>query len=278
MPQEQVDINEALGLGATQEQSEPEPVEEAQEEQQEEENQLSDMEQQAFDDGWRPKDEWKGNPDNWKSADHYVEWGDMKSQQRNMSSQLKQVQRSHNEQIENLNKFHKASTEAKLNDLQGKLNKAVEDGDTDAAAAISKEQIEIASNSNPVAQPAQSVDESELMEQWYDDNSWFFDKSDPKAGFADNAYSLASRQGLTGRERLDFVDEKVSSKYSAKPKVNHNRNGASDYSGSSGSAPRGKDKKLSMDDVTPQEMVMREVFATDAVFLKSVQNSRKGVS
>jgi len=279
MEAEQVDINEALGLGQTEPKEEEIKEEIKEEEIKEEENQLSEVERQAFEDGWRPKEEWKGNPDNWKSAEHYVEWGEMKSNQRNMQNRMKQMEKSHNEQMENLNKFNRASTEAKLNDLQNKLNKAVEDGDTDAATAITKETIEVASNANPVVQRETQADESELMDDWLGNNAWFFDKSDPKSAYADNAYHRATRQGLLGKDRLDFVDKAIETNYSKAParKVNQNRNQASDYSSSGGKAPKGGKQKLTMSDCTPQELQLREVFATDEKFLESVQNSRKGV-
>lgn len=275
MEAEQVDINEALGLGQT----EPKQEEIQEEENQEEEGQLSEIEQQAFDDGWRPKEEWKGNPDNWKSADHYVEWGEMKSNQRNMQSQMKRMDKSHNEQIENLNKFNKASTESKLNDLQAQLNKAVEDGDQEAATAITKQTVEVASNANTVVSRETQTDESDLMDDWLGNNAWFFDKSDPKVGFADNAYHRATRQGLAGKERLEFVDNAIETNYSKAPtkKVNQNRSQASDYSSSGGKAPRGGKQKLTMADLSSDELKLREVFATDEKFLESVQNSRKGV-
>ncbi len=274
MEAEQVDINEALGLGQT----EIKP-EEIQEEENQEENQLSAAEQQAFDDGWRPKEEWKGNPDNWKSAEHYVEWGLMKSNQRNMQNQMKRMDKSHNEQIENLNKFNRASMEAKLNDLQSQLNKAVEDGDQEAATAITKQTVEVASNANTVVSRETQTDESDLMDDWLGNNAWFFDKSDPKSAYADNAYHRATRQGLAGKERLEFVDNAIETNYSKAPtkKVNQNRNQASDYSSSGGKARKGGKQKLVMTDCTSEELRLREVFATDEKFLQSVQDSRKGV-
>ena len=75
------------------------------------------------------------------------------------------------------------------------------------------------------------------------------------------------------------MDKAIETNYSKAParKVNQNRNQASDYSSSGGKAPKGGKQKLTMSDCTPQELQLREVFATDDKFLESVQNSRKGV-
>ena len=268
--EEELDINEALGLGEAEVIAEPEAKEQV------DKPEFSEVEQAAMDQGWS-KDRYEEDPSNSRSAKDYIEWGDLKSQIRNMSGQISGMKKSHSEDMANLNIFNKAQTDRQLTALKSELEKAVEKGDIDEVNKINDQQLNIAKQTNIEPTQAHAVDETELMEQWYDDNPWFFDDSDPKKGFANNAYNRATRQGLTGNERLEFVNSSVDSKFSAqKPNVNANRHKASDFSSSAG-APNSRERKLTMADVSPQDMGLREVFETDEAFLKALQNSNKGV-
>ena len=272
----ELDINEALGLGNGEIQDDPQPKEEAPEEAKEE-DQPSEIEQAAMDQGWS-KDRYEENPNNSRNAKDYVEWGELKSQIRNQSAQMKGMKKAHNEAMVNLNIFNKAQSEQRLTALKSDLEKAVEDGNMEEVNKINDEQLAISKQADIVPVESAPVNEDELMDQWYSDNSWFFDSSDPRTGFANNAHALATRKGLVGSERLSFVNEAVTTQFTsaAKPKVNQNRNKASDYSGSGG-APKSRERKLTMNDIPADSMAMRELFDTDEAFIKSYQNSQKGV-
>ena len=202
----------------------------------------------------------------------------MKSHIKTQSAQMHGMKKAHNEAMVNLNIFNKAQSEQRLTALKSELEKAVEDGDIEKVGKINDEQLSIAKQTDVAPVQEQAVDETELMEQWYDDNPWFMDSSDPRTSFANSAHTRATRKGLVGNERLAFVNEAVTTQFSsaAKPKVNLNRSKASDYSGSNG-APKSRERKLTMDDIPAEAMTMRELFETDEAFIKSYQNSQKGV-
>jgi len=272
----ELEINEALGLGDGEIQDEPKPQEEASEEIQEE-IQFSEIERSAMDQGWS-KDRYEEDPSNSRSAKDYVEWGDMKSQIRNQNAQMQGMKKAHNEAMVNLNIFNKAQSEQRLTALKSELEKAVEDGNLEEVGRINDEQISIAKQADIAPVKAQAVDESDLMERWYDDNPWFMDISDPRTSFANSAHQRATNKGLVGSERLEFVNNAVTTQFTSAPKakVNQNRNKASDYAGSNG-APKSRERKLTMDDIPADAMGMRELFETDEAFIKSYQNSQKGV-
>ena len=273
----ELDINDALGLGEGEPSAEPAPEENNEPESNEPEApEFTEVEQSAMDQGWS-KERYEEDPSNSRSAKDYVEWGDMKSQIRNQSAQMQGMKKAHNEAMVNLNIFNKAQSEQRLTALKSDLEKAVEDGDMEKVGKINDEQLSIAKQTDIAPAQTQAVDETELMEQWYDDNPWFMDTSDPRTGFANSAHARATRKGLVGNERLAFVNEAVTTQFSSAPKakVNQNRNKASDYSGSSG-APRSRERKLTMADIPADAMGMRELFPTDEAFIKAFQNSQKG--
>ena len=273
----ELDINEALGLGEGEPEPNAAPEVNEPESNEPEAPEFTEVEQKAMDQGWS-KDRYEEDPSNSRSAKDYVEWGDLKSQIRNMSGQISGMKKNHIEDMTNLNIFNKAQSEQRLAALKSELEKAVEDGDIEKVGKINDEQLSIAKQTDVAPVQEQAVDETELMEQWYDDNPWFMDSSDPRTSFANSAHTRATRKGLVGNERLAFVNEAVTTQFSsaAKPKVNLNRSKASDYSGSNG-APKSRERKLTMDDIPAEAMTMRELFETDEAFIKSYQNSQKGV-
>ena len=241
------------------------------------EPEMSDIEIQARDKGWRPKDEFKGNSDEWYGAKHFVEFGDIKKMVRNQSNQISGMKKSYNEDIGNLNSLHRAQMESQKKDLDVRFNTAVEDGNIDQANAIKDEQINVAGQLNALDSMAPQENPQNyqvLLDEWNLDNQWIFDESDPRSKAAHIAFNLASSKGLSLEDKLAFVNDKVT-KASAKTRVNPNRNLPSDVSGSSGQSTR-RAKKLSMNDMTSDEMKFRAIFPSDESFLKSIENDRKG--
>ncbi len=247
-------------------------------------DQMSDVERQARDQGWLPRNEFKGNPDDHKSAKHYVEWGDMKGSIKTIKNQMTHQKKSYEDQIVNQNILHKADTERQLAEVKAQLVTAIDDGDTTAATALAEKQSELNIQKNKLenVQTDAGANDVEIMRlEWEAENQWFFDQNDPRVAAAHSAYNLAIRKGGTPEEAFAAVDDRVS-KMSGKPKINQNRLNPSDTATSTGGGNRGtKARKITMNDVTPKEMHMRAAFpdgeSGDKVFLKAIENSRKGV-
>ncbi len=245
------------------------------------ENQPSDIELRAIDQGWTPKDDFKGDPDNWKPAKQFVEYGDLRSRLDTMNTQMRTIKKSHEEQITGLNIYHKADTDRQLTDLTAKINKAAEDGETEEVTNLIEQRdslVEQKANLN-VSRETNPQDAAILQGEWELDNQWVFDTSDPRAAIAHSAFQLAGAKGLSMTESLAFVEDKVSGVKIQK--VNPNRQLPGDTTNSSGQRKGEKTRKLTMADLTPKELAMRAAFPDgekgDEQFLKSAQNSRTGV-
>lgn len=250
---------------------------------------LTDIERTAMEQGWTPKEDFKGNPDNWKPAAQYVEWGEMKNSITTLTKSMKGMRKSHDEEIVNLNKFHKASLEAREAELVTQLEAAVEDGDFDKVKAITGEQGKIAVKKEQL--DSDSLDngdeksDAEIKAEWELENFWIGNPSDPRSGVANSAYNLAISKGKSMAEAIEFIDETIAEKFpdgvddnpggKPKKKVNHNRNNPSRHSNNSGGG-NSRDTKLTMQDCTSEELKFRELFVTDEKFLKTVANNRKG--
>jgi len=225
--------------------------------------------------GWKPKDNYEGDPDNWRPAKQFLEYGDLVSQTKNMQKQIQGMKKNHNEQISNLNLFHRAQLDTKEKDVEHRLNKAVEDGDTAAASVALKEHNAIQKERDKIQAAPDDDNPQRFIDEWEMNNEWAFDKNNPKTGFANKAFSVATNKGMTVPEALEFVDSQIALKFPSKASnTNLNRlENPSSLQGKSGA----KSQKLSMSQVSSAELKLREIFSSDDSFLTAVSNSRKGV-
>jgi len=97
----ELDINDALGLGEGEQEVIDAPEVNEPESKEPEAPEFTEVEQKAMDQGWS-KDRYEEDPSNSRSAKDYVEWGDLKSQIRNMSGQISGMKKNHVEDMANL--------------------------------------------------------------------------------------------------------------------------------------------------------------------------------
>jgi hypothetical protein len=274
MSEEQI----AEALGAEQLPDEVDQVEEQQEEQQEELN-LSPAEQKAWDDGWRPEDQFEGNPQNWKTAGEYNLYGEMQSQVRDAKAESRRTQQEMDTRIASLNKLHAAQQEAAINDLRAEQRLAVEEADT---AKYDRLQTQI---DNTVVEPI--VDNvpgkaAEVLE-WEAKNAWCTDPNDERTIQANTFYQIASsKPNATYESALKYVDDQLAKLYPGQAPTNPRRETATMTEQSRQPRQRQRsNKELSMNDLTTQEareyeLFGKSMFKDEKQFLKSVQDARKG--
>lgn len=234
----------------------------------------SDFEKDAMAKGWKPKDEFEGNPDDWRPAKQFVEWHEVVTDSRNLKKQLKGMQKSYNRDIQGLNLFHKAQLETKEKEIMARFNRAVEDGDKATANAALKEHGEVQAQKEAVSKDS-GKDPAQIKAEWEMENVWIYNQNDPKSAFANTAYNMALSKGMGMEEALEFVDTRIAEKFPTKKNVNPNRQGDPDSLPSKGLG--GKSNKLAMSQVSSSEKELRSFFKSDDEFLAAVTNSRKGV-
>ena len=217
------EIIEDIGLEAIA--SEPEEiVEHDNDEHQSASNVDSDVERQAEEDGWVPKDKYRGDPEKWVSAEEFVERG--KHINRILQAKLKRQEKEMEELRNGVNEFKKfsqAQIERKEKDLQGALTElkaakaeAIRNGDGDAVNSIddqidvTRDQLkEVKASTKPEAAPADPEAAADF-EKWKSRNSWYGSNIDATKA-ADDIASKLRRHGenRTGVAFLRLVDEMV---------------------------------------------------------------------
>jgi hypothetical protein len=155
----------------------PEVVEQAVE-QTPQEPQLSEAESLAMENGWVPKDQWKGDPDSWRPAKEFNDRGEFFKRIDRLEHKNKELQQAmtfltQQQKQSYLNGFNEA-----IKRLRVQRDEALESGDNLQAARISdriedvKEQAQVAQRQ--VVQPATPVIEpSETYKSWSAKNGWY---------------------------------------------------------------------------------------------------------
>ena len=213
------------------------------------------MEEKARQLGWRPKEDWKGDPDKWVSAEEFVEKGEQilpvlkKDRERlfgevkDLKQQVADVLKYHKEDRERVEKRLRQEYDQHLEDLKAKQRVAVEEGDTGAYDELEKQKDQLEQSrpeptlppgAAPGGPPAQF---EENFQSWQKDNQWYqvggTDGNQPLNEITKAAQLMAYRvqtenPQLSGWEPefFDKVGEAVKTAYPDKF-VNPRREGAS---------------------------------------------------
>lgn len=127
--------------------------------------------------GWRPKDEFTGNPDNWVPADRFA--AKMRTRMDTvdkLQQRLDAVERSKEEEIAGVKRLAKAAYDRDIARLQADRKQAVEMGEVETFERIDKEIDDLQKTVQP--QPAKPQVAPEVV-AFQARNPWFNTSSDP---------------------------------------------------------------------------------------------------
>jgi hypothetical protein len=244
--------------------------------------------------GWVSKSEWVSqgkDPDDWVSAKHFNEKGELISKAR----QGEALQRNYERDLENVKKYMQASAQMQIQRLQAEnaalmeqKKQAIQYGDFEgvqkAENAMLQNVMAQQQLQQQTTQPAQGPSEAELAveAQFERENQWINtqDPTDPnfaKAAFARNLYShLLNTPGLDVNQRLERLQAEIAQKFPAPKPVNPNR----DKAPVTDAKPAGKTSgELTWADLTQSELQEwnafgHMMFPDKKAFLKAVKQSR----
>lgn len=155
--------------------------------------------------GWRPKDQFKGDPNLWKPADEYIRAGG--EIQRGQSRELKELRTT----MDNIARTNAAIVQstiaAEREKLVAKYNQAVEDGDGQQAWKIGQDIHKLNGQAQQLVNPTPAAPPPEVND-WVSRNTWF--TQDPLA--RDLALGVAERYAKAGHgadEQLQAAEREV---------------------------------------------------------------------
>lgn len=171
------------------------------------------FEQEARQEGWRPQEDWKGDPEKWVNAETFVERGEkisgiLKQKVDRLAGEIQHLKQSnqkfgeyHKKTIENERK--EAKTE--IQRLETLLSKAVDDGDGQTFTQVNRK-IDSLKTNMPEDVPEFSIDPLEA--QWLGSNPWYNQDQQLRI-FADGVSNQVDLEGFNGQARLDEISRRT---------------------------------------------------------------------
>lgn len=248
-----------------------------------EEKIFTDVEARARRMGWRPKEEFRGPPDRWSTAEEFVARGEnelpiLRERNRNLDRQVEEATKSISDlktRMEQTGEVLSSMREMSLKAEERAYKKARADIETELRAKAAEADVAGVTEAQrkmealdkehegakvaPVVAAAKTEEASAkprdpVAEQWIRDNAWF--TSDPEMnGAAQGIHTgmLQSRPDLSLAENLAETKRKIMMLYPNKFS-NPNRDEATAVSQPSGNppAPSNKNKKKTYADLPPE--------------------------
>jgi len=241
---------------------------------------LTPTQQEAYDMGWRPKEEFNGDPDNWSSASAFMRY-------QKLTKKIEQQKNDFDKRINENNELNKGLYNNQIDSLKKQLeekrDEAVEEGDIDAYKKKQKqideltEQQHKASNTN---QPSEATVLDDDIQEWLLSNPWMRDASKKSEDASDLFDRIRAHNPYkTTKENLAILDDELKIMAVGK-KINPNRMSPSSLE-SGGSRPPAKNRELTMSELSEGEKnAWREFGKTihsgnEKSFLASVKKVRE---
>jgi hypothetical protein len=187
-------------------------------------------EEEASKEGWAPQDQWKGDPDRWKTAEQFVKDGEkivpiLKSKVDRLEARVEEVLQTNKKFSEFTQRSldrEKAEKDRLIKELEEVRKQAVTESDGDAFAKADSQLEEIRNSNKPEETPALAP----AAQAWLGQNNWYGSNEDLTI-FADivsdklvaDGYTHSSPayfKELTDRIHKRFPDE-FGNKNRAKP-------------------------------------------------------------
>lgn len=228
-----------------------------------------DSEARAREMGWKPQEEFKGDPANWVDAAEYVRRGEevlplvkaenrrLQSETERLSNEIRTLTAAVLEQRQSMNdmaEFNHAQLKEKLAEQRRSITaelRAARKDDDDAAVERLEEALEVNEEARKNLgeppkkqeggrpQPRQPVETPEYL-AWKGKNPWLDGSSAldvAKTGAAIAFGQAAAKKGLTGKAFFDYVDEQMEEAYPKPKRADPSEDGRpSGSGGGSGSA------------------------------------------
>jgi len=240
--------------------------------------QLSEDEQQAMSQGWRPKEEFEGDVKKWVSAEEFLRRGElfekidiMGRDLRDTKKALKMLQ-SHHEQL------RETEFKAAIDDLKAKKKQAYEEGDHDQLVEIDDRLLNIRemAKAEKVVKEQQAAQPDPRFVQWVGRNNWYTQDEELR-GFGDEVGVAYARThpDKDPDEVLAYVEKRVRTAF---PDKFTNPNRAKPSSVSTGTTPRtGKsDEEYALSDEERKVMntFIRQGILTKEEYIADIKRMR----
>lgn len=246
-----------------------------------EENLTVSIEDRASEKGWVPKEEWEGDPDQWRPAKEFIDRGELMDR---ISSQSRQLDK-YNSKIEDLEKsltilaehnkkIAKQEYEKAIKDLKTKKAEALQYGDHDTVVEIDEQMDELKESKKEIDKAEETQPKSKNegphpdVVQWMESNSWYNNNlvlQGAADAIAKQYLSSNPSSADNPKEVLDYVSREIRKEFPDKFSTKRRPSGTADPA-STGTAEKGKGKtKYTVKHLSPEQRNVAKKFASTGV-------------
>lgn len=222
---------------------------------------LTPVEQKAAEQGWVPKEQWEGDPDNWRPAKEFLDRGELFKKIEDQNRTIKQFKTALDQLAKHHEKVKEVEYQRALDTLKAQKKEALVEGDADAVIDIDEKIAMVRDAAKQAVAPAvtEVPQENIVFNNWVERNGWYNTNQAMRA-FADHlGNQLGAQGGMSPSDILSRVEQEVKKEFAHKF-TNPNRDKPGAVEGGGSRTGKTKDTFV-LDDV--ERRVMRN-------FLRSV--------
>lgn len=249
------------------------------------EDDYSPLEKKAIDSGWKPKDKFDGDEEEFISAREFIKNGELIGEIRNLRGELKQQSSSFETRLQNVNLLHQQQLNTELTSLKKQQRQAAEAADVEKFDDLSKQIEDVHVKASQTVAPQQGnsdpLGQDPDMQNWRQKNPWIKDGTQPaKRIYAENlcAAYIQNNPSHSVAQMLGAVDQEISRQFPQSQNQNREKPSMSDQ-GKQTNQSRSTGK-LSMKNLNEQEkkiwQQMGKAWKDEKSFLKACEDARKG--
>jgi hypothetical protein len=170
--------------------------------------QLSEVEQQAIELGWQPKEDFEADPKNegkrWRSADDFMDRKPLFDKIDQQGRELKDVKRALQSLAQQNKQVEELAYKRALEDLKAQKVLALEEGNHAAVVEIDEKIADIK------AKPTQPTEQApnEVFQAWVENNKWYTSDKEMRS-VADGIGLSLHREGVLPDEIMNQVTERI---------------------------------------------------------------------
>lgn len=180
---------------------------------------LTPNEERAMRDGWVPKDQWKGDPDDWRPAKEFNERGEFFNHIKEQKKRIDELQRATVFLTEQSKRQYMQGFKEAIDQLRARRDAALADGDSLQAARIGdqiddvKERAKVAAAT--VVQPTvEGPTETEVYKAWHRQNPWYKqDRALTRLAEALGAEYHSANPSSSEQDMLEYVAKELKRDY-----------------------------------------------------------------
>lgn len=233
-------------------------------------------EDKAREQGWKPKEEYEGEPEKWKPAKEFVERGELFSKIDSMGKELKETRKALKMLQEHHTKVKESEYNRAVQELKSLQKQHLEEGNSDEYLRTSELLTDLKAE-----QKAREVIEKQTpppvdprFNDWVSENKWYNQDTEMKE-FADTVgMGYAQRNpGLDPEDVLEYVTKQVKSRFKEKF-INPNRTKPSSVEGASAPAASKGSIELTDEERKVMNSFIRTGVMTKDAYLEEIKKMR----